>query len=332
MADSMESKKLSLLRILQILETETDADHPLTQKQIAEILRTQYGIDLERKAISRNVSMLIEAGYDIESDSNGTYLASRPFTDAELRVLIDGVLASKYITARYSKDLINKLCGLSNKYFSSNVGHVHAVEEWDKTDNQDVFYNIELIDEAIRRKKQVRFDFNKYGPDKKLHRSAGHHVSPYQLIRHNQRYYLMGCNPFFKKMSFYRLDHITNMSILEKEKRMPVKSVPGYENGLNFKGFSAAHPYLFSDKPERVEFVAKEEMIDQVVDWFGKEVKITPTGTGQYRFSLTASPKAMEHWAMQFAGNVTITSPQSLVDNIRNRMEQALSMYKVLQN
>ncbi len=166
----------------------------------------------ERKAISRNISLLKEVGIDIESRRAGSYLECRDFEDSELHMLIDGVLSSKHITAKHSKDIIDRLCGLSNKYFRSNVKHIHSVNDWYKTDNQALFYNIELIDIAIEEGKQIHYDYNKYGVDKKLH-----NVSPYLMILHNQRYYLMEYSEYWGNMVFHRLDRITNMTVADKK-------------------------------------------------------------------------------------------------------------------
>ena len=214
--ECLEPKKLALIRILQIFKKYSDYDHPLLQEDIAEHLENDYGITLERKAISRNISLLKEAGFEIESTKAGSYLEEREFEDSELRMLIDGVLSSKYITAKHSKDLIEKLCAMSNKYFRSHVKNIYSVNDWSKTDNQALFYNIELIDDAIERRLQIRFDYNKYGTDKKLHKSSTTRVTPYQLILHNQRYYLMSYNEHFGNLTYYRVDHITNMTIVEE--------------------------------------------------------------------------------------------------------------------
>lgn len=121
--ESFEPKKLALIRIWQILKDYSDYDHPLTQEDIAVKLENEYGIVIERKAISRNISLLKEAGVDIESRRAGSYLERREFEDAELHMLIDGVLSSKYITAKHSKSIIERLCRLSNQYFRSNIKH-----------------------------------------------------------------------------------------------------------------------------------------------------------------------------------------------------------------
>ena len=121
---ALEPKKLALLRIWQILKDYSDYDHPLTQEQLAEKLVNDYDIEIERKAIGRNIALLKDAGIDIQQKRDGSYIESREFDDSELRLLIDGVLSSKHISAKYSKDLIDKLCGLSNIYFRSHVKHV----------------------------------------------------------------------------------------------------------------------------------------------------------------------------------------------------------------
>lgn len=199
-----EPKKLALLRIWQILKEYSDYNHPLTQEDIAKYLERDYGIVIERKAISRNLSLLKEAGVEIDSRRAGTYLERREFEDSELHLLIDGVLSSKHITVRHSKDLIDRICSLSNKFFKARVKHIHSVNDWSKTDNQALFYNIELIDAAIEENKQIHFDFNKYGIDKKLHKTSQKYVSPYLMILHNQRYYLMARDEYWGDMAYYR--------------------------------------------------------------------------------------------------------------------------------
>ena len=325
--DSLEPKKMALIRILQIFQKYSDYNHPLKQEDIANYLDSDYGISIERKAISRNISLLKEAGFEIESGHNGSYLEEREFTDAELRILIDGVLSSKHIASKYTKDLIDKLCSLSSKYFRSHVKHIHTVNDWEKTENRAVFYNIEIVDEAIEQKKQICFDYNKYGLDKKLHRTCTHRASPYQLILHNQRYYLMARNEYWKNMAYYRVDRITNMSLTE-DKLVPITSVEGYENGINYKELSTALPYMYTDKPECVEFIAEEFIIDQIIDWFGKDISISKYGENKLKVSVKVSPMAMEHWAMQYAGFITVTSPQALVDKIKNRLKEASEKYK----
>ena len=326
---SFEPKKLALIRILQILQKHSDFNHPLTHEDIGMMLENEYGIIIERKAVGRNLSLLKEAGFDIESKRNGSYLESRDFDDAELRMLIDGVLSSKYITANHSKDLIERLCGLSNRYFRSHIKNIYSVNDWSKTDNQALFLNIELVDEAIEQVRQIHYDYNKYGLDKKLHKSSYQRVSPYQLILHNQRYYLMGYSDYWGNMVFHRLDRITNMQISSKS-ATDIRTIPGYESGIDYKKIASTMPYMYSDKPERVEFLADAGIVDQIIDWFGTDIRIQKTDNDQkVMITLTASPSAMFHWAMQYSECVEVVYPIQLRENILNALQQAISKYKL---
>ena len=325
---SLEPKKLALLRIWQILQKHSDYDHPLTQEDIIKYLEKDYGIEIERKAVGKNIADLRDAGIDIGSRRAGSYIDSREFEDSELKLLIDGVLQSKHITAKHSKDLIEKLCGLSNKYFRSHVKNVYSVNDWSKTENQALFYNIEVVDEAIATGKQIQYDYNKYGVDAKLHKSSFQRVSPYQLILHNQRYYLMGYSDYWGNMTFHRMDRISNMRIYEKP-ATPITSVKGYENGLDFKQIASTMPYMYTDTPERIEFIADEWIVDQIVDWFGKDIRMSvlPDNDKKVKVELVASPNAMEHWALQYLNYVEVIKPESLRERIKTALEKARGVY-----
>jgi predicted DNA-binding transcriptional regulator YafY len=323
-----EPKKLALLRIWQILRQHSDYDHPLKQEDIINYLDKEYGIQMERKAVGKNIADLRDAGIDIGSRRAGSYIDSREFEDSELKLLIDGVLQSKHITAKHSKDLIERLCGLSNKYFRSHVKNVYSVNDWSKTENQAIFYNIDVIDEAIATGKQVQYDYNKYGVDAKLHKSSFQRVSPYQLILHNQRYYLMGYSDYWGNMTFHRLDRISNMRLYDKP-ATPITSVKGYENGIDFKQIASTMPYMYTDTPERIEFIAEEWIVDQIVDWFGRDIRMSklPDDDKRVKVELVASPNAMEHWALQYLNYVEVTKPESLRKRIKTSIEKARGVY-----
>ena len=325
--EGLEAKKLALLRILQILHKYSDLQHPLTQEKIAYYLDSEYGIVIERKAISRNISLLMDADVEIGHCRDGYYLETREFEDTELKLLVDSVLCNQNITAKHSADLIEKLCKLSNKYFRSHVKNVYAVKDWNKSDNSALFFNIEMIDMAINEGKQVQYDYNKYGKDKKLHKSSFQRATPYQLILHNQRYYLMGYSEYWGNMIFHRLDRITNIKIYDAP-AYPLKKVPGYESGIDYKKISTTMPYLHSDKPERVEMLAEAWVIDQVVDWFGKDLAVRETEDPEkIIISLWANPYAMSLWALQYVNYIEVISPAHLRNKIRDFLKTGLDKY-----
>lgn len=326
MAD-LEPKRLALLRIVEILEKYSDEKHPLKQDEILRLLERDYGIVLERKAVGRIVSLLKEAGYEIESTASGCYLAERTFLDSEIHLLIDGILASKHINPRHSKELIDKLASLASPSFRKNVKNVYTVNDWDKTEDPALFLTIEVIDEAIETKKQIEYDYVKYGLDKKPRVTSHQRGTPYLLILHNQRYYLMSLNEKFKTVFYDRVDHIRNVR-LTSEPATPIRSVPGYERGIDFKRFSTALPYMFADQPEPVEFLAGTWVIDQVIDWFGKDIRIDPVDETRCRVRVRSSPSAMKYWALQYVGAVEITSPEKLREEIGKTLSEAAEKYK----
>ena len=317
--DNLEPKKLALLRILQILWENSDAEHPLRQGHIINLLEEKYGITVERKAIGRNLSLLREAGFEIENDGVGFYLNSRLFEDSELHLLIDSVLASQHISVPHSKELINKICLLSNRYFPRHVGNIHSVGEWNKTENKTLFYHIELVDEAIETGKMVEYDYNKFGIDRKLHQSSFQRISPYQLILHNQRYYLMGYSDYWDHMVYHRMDRITDMKISDRI-AVPIREVKGFSDGINYHDISTAMPYMYAEPPERVTFRVKENLVDQVVDWFGRDITIRKENDGIVEAVIHAAPTAMLYWALQYADSAEILKPESL----RKRVAEVL--------
>lgn len=325
----MEAKKTLILRIYQILNDYSSAEKPLKQTDILAILQRDYDIVCERKAVGRNISMLKECGFDIYSDKRGSYLETREFESSELRLLIDSVLSSRYITSSHSQALIEKLVKAGGKDFKSRVKHIYSVKEWNKSDNSAFFYNIDLVDEAIESGKKLKFWYNKYGIDKKLHHTKLHTVSPYQLFLKNQRYYLMGESDQWDSIAFFRLDKITDIEI-SKEISKPLRENEGYKNGIDYSKFSTAFPYMYADKPERIELKCKNDtiVIDALVDWFGDDCTIDKLNDEYVIATVTASPTAMAYWSLQYGNSVEVLAPASLRAKVAQTVFELAEKYK----
>ena len=255
-----QPKKLLILNILDILRKYSDEDHRLSQREIGEILKTEYGMAADRKAIRRNLSDLLECGYPIEysetirmvpvKDGDGReklgpdgkpvleentilsdFYLERQFTDGELRLLIDGLLFSRHVPYSQCRELVEKLEGLSNIYFRSRVGHIARLPV-DQSDNKQLFLNIEMLDEAISKGRKVRFHYTEYGLDKKLHLRARpdgspreYVISPYQMAAQEGKYYLICNYDKYDDISNYRVDRIKDLEILD-EPAKPFESLP----------------------------------------------------------------------------------------------------------
>ncbi|MDY5263896.1 MAG: WYL domain-containing protein [Eubacteriales bacterium] len=330
--ESFEPKKLLILRILEILTEYSDCEHKLRQGDIISFLRVCYGIECERKAVARNIDFLQQAGYDIVTDSDGAYLADRKFSVGELRLLIDSVLCNRNICKSYTRELIKKLTDEGGKYFKNYAKHVVNLDDWQKGENRGFFYNIELLCEAIDKKIKVTFLYNSYGANKKLHsrREKKSLVNPYQLFLKNGHYYL-ACNyDGYDNILYCRVDKITEIA-LTAEQAKPLAEITGYESGLNLGKLNSRLPYMFEDEPQRIEFVTANnatDMIDNVIDWFGRDVNISELADGNIKFSLTASPRAMRFWILQFGKYVKVLSPTSLVEQIKSDISEMEKLYE----
>ena len=330
--ENFEPKKLLILRILEILTEYSDCDHKLRQGDIISLLRVKYGIECERKAVARNIEFLQQAGYDIVSDNSGAYLAERKFAIGELRLLIDAVLTNRNICKSHTRELIKKLTDEGGKYFKSYAKHVVNLDDWQKDESRDFFYNIELLCEAIDKKVKVSFLYNSYGMDKKPHprREKKSLVNPYQLFLKNGHYYL-ACNyDGYDNILYCRIDKITELALADESIR-PLDEIAGYEHGLNLGKLNSRLPYMFEDELQRIEFITANgatNMIDNVLDWFGRDVCIIELSDGNIKFSVTASPRAMRFWVLQFGKYVKLLSPSSLVEQIKSDISEMEKLYE----
>lgn len=338
-------KKMIIINILDILKRYTDENHRLSQKQIADILKNEYNVTVERKTIKRNIMNLIDFGYEIEytetvrfiknksgikeeSSTLSDFYLKRDFTDSELRLLIDSLLFNRYLPARQCKDMITKIEGLSNEFFKSRVKHIQNLPDNMPRNNQ-IFFTLDVLDEAISKNKKVSFTYNEYGTDKKLHprRNEPYIINPYQMVAVNDKYYLI-CNvDKYDNVAHFRVDRITDIKIL-KEKTKPQKQVKGLENGIDLPKHVTEHIYMFSGESIRVKFRAKKYILSEIFDWFGKDIQFLDETEDEVVCSVYVNEQSMRKWAMQYALHGKVLSPQTLVESVRNDLKAAMMNYE----
>lgn len=322
----MPRRKITILRILQILEEYTDSEHRLSQQDIVELLKEKYDIVCERKAVGRNLETLRRAGYEIDSARSGICLFTRRFEKSELRLLIDAVLSSRYIDNKHSGDLIGKLEKEGGMFFSE-ANHLSYNRQWDKTPNKSVFFTIELLDEAISKKKKVRFVYNGYNLQKQLSplRKGDWKVSPYFLLLHNQRYYLICCEDGKDTIGYFRVDRITNIEIC-RERARPREEVSGAED-ISPDKLDTTFPYLIDGRPEKVKMRCNKKVFSDLVDWFGSRFTVTSSEGDYVETILFAPPDALKYWALQYGENVEVQEPLSLRESIKEAVKKMAIKY-----
>lgn len=341
-----QSKKLIIINILDILKKYTDENHRLSQKEILNILEREYDMKVERKTVKRNLMNLIDFGYHVEYSEvvrlnkkgeeetiyTDWYL-EKDFSDAELRLLIDSLLFSKHIPYSQCKELIEKLEGLSNCYFKSSVKHIQTMPD-DAPQNKQLFYTIDVLNQAITEGRQVAFYYNEYRTDKKMHpreNSVGEKrryiINPYQIAAVNGRYYLICNYDKYDNVANYRLDRITDIEMLSTSVKV-MKKVKGLENGLNLPKHMAEHVYMFTGESLPVTFRTKKYLLSEIIDWFGTDVKFSDETEDEVTVRVTVNMEAMRKWALQYGIHIKVLSPKRLVDMVKEDIKKVEKQYE----
>lgn len=346
---NLKRKKLSFA-ILEILRQYTDENHKLSQNDIIELLERDYDMKTDRKSVKRNITSLWEMGYPIdfketlrmypnkEGEMEESYILSdfyleREFTDAELRLLIDSLLFSKHIPYSQCKELVGKLEGLSNRYFKSRVKYIATLPET-APKNPELFWTIEVLDEAIAKERQVAFNYNSYGTDKKLHPRLNEDgtvkeyiVNPYQMAVTNGRYYLIGNYNKYDDLANYHLDRIKNIRLLDTPVK-PKEQVKGAGKSFSLPKHMAEHLYMFSGESVPVTFRMKKQILNDVIDWFGTEIAFSDETEDEVTARVTVNWYAMRHWALQYCRHVRILAPNDLANQVQRDLAEALDCYR----
>ena len=320
MYDKELAKRMLNFLILEILKEYSDEEHHLTQQEILRLLKLKYDVECDRRSVKSNVEALKSFGYDIDME-NGYCLLERTFEESELRMLIDSVLFSRNISQSAAQSLITKIKNQGNCYFRAKVPHVYNLPEMRHSDNPQVLYNLDALNTAIAEEKKVSFIYNSYGMDFKLHpkREERYLVNPYQLVANNGWYYLVGNYDQYDDISHYRIDRMTKIEILN-EKCKPVGTIKEMNTGFSLPRHMAEHIYMYSGKSVNVKHLVKQEIMNELVDWFGKEFRILEKQGQTMTILMKCNENAMHYWALQYGTEVEVLEPESL----RNRVKKAV--------
>ena len=321
------NKKMLNMLILDILREYTDEEHPLTQQEVLKLLKMNYGMECDRRSIKNNIDYLKDLGCDISTEK-GYRLMSREFDDSELRILIDSVLFSKSISSRQAKDLIKKIRSLARQHFNAKVSHVCNLPDINRTINKQAMYSLDTINDAIAEKKKISFIYNSIGTDFKLHprRDSEYIVNPYQIVANNGKFYLIGNYDKYDNVAHFRIDRMTDVRMLsDNVKKM--KDIPELKDGLNLPKHMAEHIYMFSGKSVAVKMRTTEDMMSELVDWFGTDFRIIEKNGDKITVRVSCNENAIRYWALQYGPYVEILSPESLRSQLSEDIKAMYEKY-----
>ena len=322
-----DNQKLKILYILDYLQKNSHEDRLVTAQELIRMLDRQYGIRCDRKTVYSDIAALQDYGTDIISvpgKNGGYYIASRIFELPELKLLIDAVHSSKYLTQKKSRELIEKLCMLCNEQDASLIKRSVLVSGRVKSMNETIYYSVDAIQEAIGQNKQITFRYFDWGLDRRrVYREKEYCASPYGLCQDNENCYLLAHSDRHGITS-YRVDRMSDITITDTQRtpcpELTGKALTEHANRL-FQ--------MYSGDAVNVKMRFHRSLLNVVIDRFGKDIMLIPDGDEHFNFtvSVAVSPMFLS-WVMGFGNKAQILYPQSVVTQCKDLCHQIMTQYE----
>lgn len=341
-----ENKTTIIINILDILNKYSDENHRLSVATICEILENEYQQRINRKTAKSNLIILRECGYDIEYKLTQKKFADgkveevytdwylvRKFTDSELTLLIDTVKYSDALSHVQRIELTQKLTELSSVYYEENIIDDNN-NLYDMHSNKEVFYTIELINNAIAEEKWLKFNYiTNYDLNKKpIFKEENsikkeYLVYPKQLVFKNGRYYLICVNMKYPdNLSNYRVDYIVNANSDEANEK-PTEELYPMNTYDEVNSYLKESLYMFSGGRDQVMFIIEESILREVFDWFGFEVELKEKANNKIEVKALVNLNAMYYWSLQYGNHVEVIRPIELRERIQNTINNMQKIY-----
>ncbi len=323
-----EKQKLKLLYIMQYLMEKTDENHIVTTTELIDYLASN-GITAERKSIYTDIDLLIDYGLDIvkvKGRPAGYQLVSRQFELAELKLLVDAVQASKFITSKKSRELIGKLETLCSKKEARQLHRQVVVTNRTKAVNENIYYNVDQIYSAIAENVKIRFLYFEWNVKKEMqlrHDGAYYEVSPWLLTWDDDNYYLIAYDDESRMIKHYRVDKMLKLSLSEKVRQ-------GKEQFENFDiaAYSKKTFGMFAGEEKMVTLSCEKNLIGVIIDRFGNEVSLREGEEGYILARVkVAVSRQFFGWLTGLGDAVTMIGPKETVEEYRSYLEEILRNY-----
>lgn len=320
-----EGQKLKILHILKILEEYTDEAHPMTT---AELIRRldQLGIPCERKTIYSDIEKLIDFGYDIVQVSNrrggGYYMASREFELAELKILVDTVQASRFVTTKKSRELIKKLEQKAGKHDAGQLQRQVYVAGRVKTENESIYYSIDSIHRAIQENRQISFTYLEWDLSKKLvAKGEPRRVSPWALIYKDENYYMAAYDKESGILKHYRVDKMGSVEVLEVKR----EGLAQFEK-TDLAAYTNRTFGMFGGEEETVTLGFPDRLVGVVLDRFGREADLRDMKDGTFRIRAKVAVSGQFFgWLAGLGAEAKVIAPDGVRAQYAEWLEQILA-------
>ena len=320
------NQKAKLLVLYQLLLKKGDEDRPISTPELIEALGRE-GIPAERKSVYNDIEVLREFGLDVQQRKGrggGWFVGEREFELPELKLLVDAVQSSRFISRKKSEALIRKLSALTSEHQARQLRRQVYVDRRVKTDNESVYYAIDNIHTAIAGRRLVTFQYFDYNAKReKVFRREGkpYRVTPFGLIWSDENYYMVGWEQGGTEMRHYRVDRMTGLTVRPIAGDTP----KGYEN-FDIAEYGQKHFHMFSGREARVRLRCRNHFVNVMLDRFGQEAMLIPDGEEHFVLTVDAvvSPQ-FYGWLFGLGHEVQLTAPGWAVEEYRGMLAQVLS-------
>ena len=323
------NNKFKLYRLAQIMLEKTDDEHYITMPEIMAALE-EYEITADRKTIYADLRDLEQFGIEVEGEPVGNryhyHVVSRSFELPELKLLVDAIQSSKFITERKTKALIKKLETLVSKYDAIKLQRQVYVSGRIKTMNESIYYTVDAIHNANSENRKIKFQYFQWNVKKEMelrHNGAFYHISPWGLSWDDENYYLVGFDSESQSIKHYRVDKMLRIQMTE-EKREGKE----YFKKLDMADYTKKSFGMFGGKEQQVKLLVKNELANVIIDRFGKDIMIMPTDQGHFTTNVTV--RVSGHffaWIMSLGEGVKIVGPDEVVAQMKAEIERLIKQY-----
>ncbi len=328
-----QNSKLKLLYLKEIFEKYSDEDNILNANDIVGML-SNYGIECERKSVYKDIEILTDYGMDIiktGKPKSGFFLASRDFEVAELRMINDAIQAANFISKKKTANLLKKTDNLVSETQSLRLRNQVFIDNRNKCKNEEIFYNIDALDSAIKNEKKVLLKYSRRKLDEKFAASKEEKefiLSPYALIWANDHYYLVANNEKYDNVMNLRIDRIKNVQILDSYRRHFSECTP-YKTRFDVADYVSKAFNMFSGTPTITELKCRVEIIEEILDRFGEKLSIKKGEDGWfYVHDELFINDGLASWIMQFGDKIKVVYPTELRRMIIDKSKNILSLYE----
>ena len=321
-----DNQKLKIFYILDYLERNSREDNPTRAGELITMLDREHNIACERKTVYSDIAALQDYGVDIISipgKNGGYYIGTRNFELPELKLLIDAVQSSRYLTEKKSRELIEKLCQQCNEHDAKLMCRNVLVSGRVKSMNETIYYNVDSIQEAITQNRQISFRYFDWDlGGQRRYREKEYLASPYGLCQDNENCYLLAFSARHGVTS-YRVDRMTDIRPT-KDTRTPCPELTGKALAQHANRLFQ----MYSGDTVDVKMQFHRSLINVVVDRFGKDIMLIPDGEEHFNFTVPVAVSPMFlSWVIGFGSKAKILYPQSVVDACKALCQEALSQY-----